>query len=333
MKWKSLQMPKGIQKDEETYTDTYGKFYVEPLERGFGVTIGNALRRVLLSSLQGAAVNSVQVGGVKHEFATLPGVFEDVTDIVLNLKEIVIRLDGDEPKAISLDVEGPGEVTADLFEVPAEMTILNPDLHIATLDKGASLKMSVGVAAGRGYVAADQQTLDDMSIGMIPVDSLYSPVKRAMFHVEDTRVGQKTDYDMLVLEIWTNGTITPEDAVSHAAKILKDHLYLFMNFDQEPEVEEEEEVDEQAEEMKDLLNRSVDELELSVRSSNCLQSAEIRTIGELVQKTESEMLKYRNFGRKSLKEISDILRSMTLGFGMNVGEILAERETVPPTTE
>lgn len=324
MKWKSLQMPKGILREEETHTDKYGKFVAEPLERGFGVTLGNALRRVLLSSLQGAAVNSVKIEGAKHEFTTIPGVFEDVTDLVLNLKNLIIRLDADEPKPISLDVEGPGEVTADLFEIPAGMTIMNPDLHIASLDKGASLRMTVGVTSGRGYVAADQQVLENMVIGMIPIDSLYSPVKRATFRVEDTRVGQKTDYDKLVLEVWTNGTISPEDAVSHASKILKDHLYLFMNFDKEPEIEEEVEVDEREEELRDLLNRSVDELELSVRSSNCLQSAEIRTIGELVQKSESEMLKYRNFGRKSLKEISDILRSMNLSFGMTLNEILAD---------
>lgn len=323
MKWKSLQMPKGIVREEETYTDTYGKFVAEPLERGFGVTLGNALRRVLLSSLQGAAVNSVKVEGAKHEFTTLPGVYEDVTDMVLNLKNLVIRLDADEPKPIALDVEGPGEVTADLFEVPAGMKILNPNLHIATLDKGVSLKMQVGVASGRGYVTADQQVFEEKVIGLVAIDSLYSPVKRATFKVEDTRVGQKTDYDKLILEVWTNGTITPEDAVSHASKILKDHLFLFMNFDQEPEIEEEVEVDEKVEELRDMLNRSVDELELSVRSSNCLQSAEIRTIGDLVRKTESEMLKYRNFGRKSLKEISDILKNMNLHFGMNVEEVVA----------
>ncbi|MFH1279481.1 MAG: DNA-directed RNA polymerase subunit alpha [Candidatus Eisenbacteria bacterium] len=330
MKWKSLQMPKGIVREEETHTVTYGKFIAEPLERGFGVTLGNALRRVLLSSLQGAAVNSVKLEGAKHEFTTLPGVYEDVTDIVLNLKNLIIRLDADEAKPISLDVEGPGEVTADLFEVPAGMTILNPNLHIATLDKGASLRMRVGVASGRGYVTADQQVFEEVVIGLVPIDSLYSPVKRATFKVEDTRVGQKTDYDKLTLEVWTNGTITPDDAVSHASKILKDHLYLFMNFDKEPEVEEEVEVDEKVEELRDMLNRSVDELELSVRSSNCLQSAEIRTIGDLVQKSESEMLKYRNFGRKSLKEISDILRSMNLGFGMSVEEIVAGKVS-PPT--
>ena len=321
MKWKSLQMPKGIQRDEETYTDTYGKFVVEPLERGFGVTLGNAIRRVLLSSLQGAAVNSVKIEGAKHEFSTLPGVFEDVTNVVLNLKNLVIKMNGDEPKPMTLDVEGPGEVTADLFDVPAGMEVLNPNLHIATLDKEANLRMEVGVSTGRGYVAADQQVLEDSSIGVVPIDSLYSPVRRTTFRVEDTRVGQKTDYDSLILEVWTNGTISPEDAVSHAAKILKDHLYIFMNFEQEPEIEEEEEVDEGVEQLKELLRRSVDELELSVRSSNCLQSAEIKTIGDLVKKSEAEMLKYRNFGRKSLKEISDILRSMNLRFGMSMEEI------------
>jgi DNA-directed RNA polymerase subunit alpha len=328
MKWKSLQMPKAIQREEETYTDQYGKFIAEPLERGFGVTLGNALRRVLLSSLQGAAVNSVKVEGAKHEFTTLPGVFEDVTDVVLNLKDLVIRLDGDEPKPMILDVEGPGEVTADLFEVPAETKILNPNLHIATLDKGASLRMEVGVGVGRGYVAADMQPMEEAPIGVIPVDSAYSPVKRVTYRVEATRVAQKTDYDRLILEVWTNGTISPEDAVSHASKILKDHLYLFTNFDQEPEMEEEEEVDERLEQMREIFNRSVDELELSVRSSNCLQSAEIKTIGDLVRKSESEMLKYRNFGRKSLKEISDILKNMNLRFGMDVDAVLSGEKSI-----
>lgn len=327
MKWKNLQMPKSIDRDEGTYTDTFGSFAAEPLERGFGVTLGNALRRVLLSSLQGAAVNAVKVDGVRHEFTAIPGVYEDVTDLILNLKNLVIQLHGDEPKPITLDVEGPGEVTADLFEVPAEMQILNTNLHIATLDKGASLKMEVGVGTGRGYVYADQSKMEEGPIGMIPIDSLFSPVRRVTFRVEDTRVGQKTDYDRLVMDVWTNGTITPEDAMSHAAKILKDHLFLFMNIDESDYVvEEEEEVDEKLEEFKDLLARSVDELELSVRSSNCLQSAEIRTIGGLVRKSESEMLKYRNFGRKSLKEISDILKNMNLHFGMNIDELISEEQ-------
>ena len=329
MKWKSLRIPNKIERDEENYTDVYGVFVVEPLERGFGITIGNAMRRILLSSLQGAAVNYVKIDGAKHEFTTLPGVYEDLTDIVLNLKNLVIRLDGDEAKPIILDVEGPGDVTADLFEVPAGMEVLNKNLHIATLDSGASLKMEVGIADGRGFVTADNQTLPDATIGMIPVDSHFSPVRRVTYRVEDTRVGQNTDYDKLILEVWTNGTIVPEDAIAHAAKILKDHLYLFMNFDQEPQAEEEEVVDEKAEEVRELMNRSVDELELSVRSSNCLQAAQIRTIGELVQKTEAEMLKYRNFGRKSLKEISDIIRNMNLHFGMDVSELT----DAPQTTE
>lgn len=329
MKWKSLRMPSKIEREEETSTETYGRFVVEPLERGFGVTLGNALRRILLSSLQGAAVNYVKIDGVKHEFSTLPGVYEDVTDIVLQLKNLIIRLDSDESKPLTLDVEGPGEVTAELFEVPAGQEIVNRTHHIATLDAGASLKMEVGVSDGRGFVTADQQKLEDATIGVIAVDSHYSPVRRVTYRVEDTRVGQDTDYDKLIMEVWTNGTILPEDAVSHASKLLKDHLYLFMNFDQEPEAEEEEEVDETVEQMRELMNRSVDELELSVRSSNCLQAAQIRTIGELVQKSEAEMLKYRNFGRKSLKEIHDIIKNMNLSFGMDVSEYL----DAPPQTE
>jgi len=330
MKWKSLRMPKAIERDEETYTEKYGLFVVEPLERGFGVTLGNALRRILLSSLQGAAVNYVKLDGVKHEFSTLPGVYEDVTDIVLNLKSVVIRLDGDEAKPLTMDVEGPGEVTAELFEVPAGLEILNKEQHIATLDSGVSLKMEVGVCDGRGFVKSDLQKLPDAPIGVIAVDSHYSPVRRVTYRVEDTRVGQDTDYDKLILEVWTNGTISPEDSISHAAKLLKDHLFLFMNFDQEPVADEVEVVDESIEQMKELLNRSVDELELSVRSSNCLQAAQIRTIGELVQKSEAEMLKYRNFGRKSLKEIHDIIKNMNLTFGMDVGEYMNNE---PPRAE
>jgi len=232
MKWKSLRMPKAIERDEETYTGKYGLFVVEPLERGFGVTLGNALRRILLSSLQGAAVNYVKLDGVKHEFSTIPGVYEDVTDIVLNLKSLVIRLDAEEAKSLTMDVEGPGEVTAELFEVPAGLEILNKEQHIATLDSGVSLKMEVGVSDGRGFIKSDLQKLPDAPIGVIAVDSHYSPVRRVTYRVEDTRVGQDTDYDKLLLEVWTNGTINPEDAVSHAAKLLKDHLFLFMNFDQ-----------------------------------------------------------------------------------------------------
>ncbi len=332
MKWKSLQMPIKIERQEETYTDTYGMFIAEPLERGFGITIGNALRRVLLSSLQGAAVRYAKIQGAKHEFSTLPGVYEDVTDIVLNLKNLVVRLDGDEPKPISLDVEGPGEVTADLFEVPAGLEIINKSLHIATLDANANLKMEVGIGEGRGFTAGEHQDNAEAGIGVVNIDSFYSPVRRVTYRVEDTRVAQKTDYDKLVLEVWTNGTISPEDAVSHAGKILKDHLLLFMNFDVEPKEEIEVVVDEESEKIRELMNRSVDELELSVRSSNCLQAAQIRTIGELVTKTESEMLKYRNFGRKSLKEISDILKNMNLGFGMNLEEIMSSQMEEEVTT-
>lgn len=322
MKWKSLRMPNKIARDEETSTEQYSLFVIEPLERGFGVTLGNALRRILLSSLQGAAVSYVKIEGVKHEFSTLPGVYEDVTDIVLQLKNLVIKLEGNEAKPITLDVEGPGEVTAELFEVPAGQEIINKTHHIATLDAGASLRMEVGVGDGRGFVTADHQKLENPTIGVIAVDSHYSPVRRVTYRVEDTRVGQDTDYDKLIMEVWTNGTINPEESISHAAKLLKDHLFLFMNFDQEPQAEVEKEVDETAEQMRELMNRSVDELELSVRSSNCLQAAQIRTIGELVQKSEAEMLKYRNFGRKSLKEIYDIIKNMNLGFGMDVSEYM-----------
>ncbi len=321
MKWKNLQMPRKIEKDEATYTASYGKFVVEPLERGFGTTIGNSLRRVLLSSLQGAAVSSIKLDGVLHEFATVPGVFEDVTEIVLNVKGLQVLLHSEGPKTVSIDVEGPATVTAGSIESDADVEILNPKHHIATVDKGARFRMELEVTAGRGYVPAETQPAEKV-IGVVPVDANYSPVKRVTYVVQDTRVGQKTDYDKLVLEVWTNGSVSPEDAVAYAAKILKDHLVGFINFEEDALVEEGPAVDESREELRELLLRSVDELELSVRSSNCLNTANIKTIGDLVRRTEGEMLKYRNFGRKSLKEISDILRGMNLRFGMDVDAII-----------
>lgn len=326
MKWKNLQMPKEIEKDEATYTTTYGKFVVEPLERGFGTTIGNSLRRVLLSSLQGAAVSSIKIDGVLHEFSTVPSVYEDVTEIVLNVKGLQVRMHSDGPKTLTIDVEGPATVRGADIESDADVEVLNKDHHIATVDKGGRLRMEMQVTSGRGFVPAESHPGEKV-IGVIPVDAGYSPVKRVTYVVQDTRVGQKTDYDKLVLEVWTNGSVTPEDALAYAAKILKDHLQLFINFEEEALVEAAPEVDEHREELRELLMRSVDELELSVRSSNCLNTANIRTIGDLVRRSEGEMLKYRNFGRKSLKEISDILKGMNLHFGMDVDAILGAQET------
>jgi DNA-directed RNA polymerase subunit alpha len=317
MKWKNLQMPKGLQADGAN-TERYGRFSLEPLERGFGTTLGNALRRVLLSSLQGAAITSVRIEGVLHEFSTLPGVIEDVTEIVLNLKQVRLKLHGDGPKKGVFESRGKGEVRAGDLQVDADVEVLNKDQHIATLNRDGDLRMEVEINGGRGYVSADQHTSADRPIGVIPIDSLFSPVTKVNYTVEATRLGQRIDYDKLTLEVWTDGSILPNDAVSMSAKILRDHFSLLISFEEEPQEEAEAAVDEDKVRIRKTLDKSVEELELSVRSSNCLRAAEIKTIGELVQKGEAEMLKFRNFGRKSLKEIQDILAEMGLHFGMDV---------------
>jgi DNA-directed RNA polymerase subunit alpha len=337
MKWKSLQMPKRVEVGEESLTGTFGEFVAEPLERGFGTTLGNSLRRVLLSSLQGAAVTAIRIDGVLHEFTTVktgtdgkssdvPGVQEDVTEIILNIKELRLKLHANHPKSIRLEKMEPGPVHASDIQGDADVEILNPDLYIATVSRGGSFKMEMVVGSGRGFVPAESHEGEDRPIGLIPIDSLFSPVRHVEYRVENTRVGQRTDYDKLVMRITTDGSMNPQDAVSMAAKILKDHLQLFITFEEEPEVEVEEEVSEEVERVRDLLMRSVNELELSVRAANCLEAAGIKTIADLVQKSEQEMLKYRNFGRKSLKEISDILRSMNLHFGMDVAKYVAREE-------
>ncbi|MBN1164787.1 MAG: DNA-directed RNA polymerase subunit alpha [Candidatus Krumholzibacteriota bacterium] len=322
MKWRNLLMPKEIVMDESTATSTYAKFNVEPLERGFGNTIGNALRRTLLSSIQGAAVTAVKIDNVLHEFSSIKGVKEDVTEIVLNLKQLILVMHCDEPKFLNLDVKKTGEVTAGDFTEIADIEILNKDLVIATCTENVKLKMEILIGHGRGYVAAEDHILEDYGIGLIPMDSNFSPISKVNYSVKHTRVGQRTDYDSLSLEVFTNGSVTPEDALGYASKILKDHMLLFISFEEEPIEEQDEEVDEELERMKELLGRSVDELELSVRSSNCLKAANIKTLGELVFKSESDMLKYRNFGRKSLKEIADILDGMGLHLGMDVDVVL-----------
>jgi DNA-directed RNA polymerase subunit alpha len=320
MKWKNLQMPKNVEMDDKNSTNRYGKFWIEPLERGFGVTLGNALRRVLLSSLPGAAVSAVKIDGVQHEFSTLPGVKEDIPEVLLNLKQIRFKLHGDAPKMGMIDVRGKSEVTAADLKVDADVEVLNPELHVATLNKDGEFRGEIEIGAGRGYVSAENQANQDRPIGVLPTDSMYSPVTKVNFEVENTRIGQRIDYDKLTLEIWTDGSVIPSDALAYGAKILKDHFALFVHFEEEIEEEQEEEVDEEFLRIKALLERSVEELELSVRSSNCLKAANIKSIGDLVQKSEGEMLKYRNFGRKSLKEIADILQSMNLGFGMDVSK-------------
>ena len=320
MKWKNLQMPKNVEMDDKNSTNRYGKFWIEPLERGFGVTLGNALRRVLLSSLPGAAVSAVKIDGVQHEFSTLPGVKEDIPEVLLNHKQIRFKLHGDAPKMGMIEVRGKSEVTAADLKVDADVEILNPELHVATLNKDGEFRGEIEIGAGRGYVSAENQANQDRPIGVLPTDSMYSPVTKVNFEVENTRIGQRIDYDKLTLEIWTDGSVIPSDALAYGAKILKDHFALFVHFEEEIEEEQEEEVDEEFLRIKAMLERSVEELELSVRSSNCLKAANIKSIGDLVQKSEGEMLKYRNFGRKSLKEIADILQSMNLGFGMDVSK-------------
>ncbi|MFY9549933.1 MAG: DNA-directed RNA polymerase subunit alpha [Thermoanaerobaculia bacterium] len=323
--WKGFQKPKRLEIDTETLTSTYGKFYAQPFERGFGTTIGNALRRVLLSSIEGAAITAVKIEGVLHEFSSLPGVVEDVTDIILNLKQIPIKMHTNEEKILTLDVERKGKVTAADLQGDSAIEILEPDAPIATLSENGRLRMEMRVSTGRGYVSADKNFDDDMGIGYIPIDSVHSPVRRVNYHVEAARIGQATDYDRLVLEVWTNGTISPTDAVGLAATLLRDHLTIFVNAEHETALEGAGE-GELPENLAEYLNKSVDELELSVRSANCLKNAGIRTIRDLVQRTEKDMLETKNFGRKSLNEIKDILRPMGLSLGMELEPVEAKSE-------
>ena len=323
--WKGFQKPKRLEADTETLTGTYGKFYAQPFERGFGTTIGNALRRVLLSSIEGAAITAIKIEGVLHEFSSLPSVVEDVTDIILNLKQIPIKMHTTEEKILTLDVERKGKVTAADLQGDSSIEILDPSAPIATLSENGNLQMEMRVSIGRGYVSADKNFDEDMGIGHIPIDSVHSPVRRVNYHVEAARIGQATDYDRLVLEVWTNGTVSPTDAVGLAATLLRDHLTIFVNAEHETALEGAGE-GELPENLAEYLGRSVDELELSVRSANCLKNAGIRTIRDLVQKTEKDMLETKNFGRKSLNEIRDILRPMGLSLGMQLEPVEASKE-------
>jgi len=316
-KFKGLQKPKRLECELETLTSTYGKFYAEPFERGFGLTIGNALRRILLSSIEGAAVTTVRIAGALHEFSTIPGVKDDVTDIILNIKGLRVKLHVDHPKTLYLKASSEGEVRASHINPDPDVEILNPELYIAALDKDGKLEVEMEVRHGRGYVQAERNKKEGQPVDMIAVASIFSPIRKVNFLVEDTRVGQVTDYNKLILEVWTDGSVLPQDAVAYAAKILKDHLSIFINFEEEPEGEGAA-VDEEKERLLEHLNRSVDELELSVRSANCLKNSSIRYIYELVQKTEAEMLKTKNFGRKSLNEIKEILAGMGLALGMKL---------------
>jgi len=323
--WKGFQKPKRLEVEAETLSATYGKFYAQPFERGFGTTIGNALRRVLLSSIEGAAITAVKIEGVLHEFSSLPGVVEDVTDIILNLKQIPIKMHTTEEKILALDVTRKGQATAAELQGDSTIEILEPDAPIATLSENGKLQMEMRVSMGRGYVSADKNFDEELGIGYIPIDSVHSPVRRVNYHVEAARIGQATDYDRLVLEVWTNGTVSPADAVGLAATLLRDHLTIFVNAEVETALEGAGE-GELPENLAEYLNKSVDELELSVRSANCLKNAGIRTIRDLVQKSERDMLETKNFGRKSLNEIKDILRPMGLSLGMELEPVEVKGE-------
>jgi len=316
--WRDLIRPRKLEVDTETLTPTYGKFTCEPLERGFGTTLGNGLRRILLSSLQGAAITSVKIDGAVHEFTSLPNVAEDVTEIVLNLKEVIIKSHDGKPRALRVEKDGEGKVTAGDIQTPDGVEILNPDRVVMTCSKGAKVRIEFEVSTGRGYVPAERNKTPNTGVGVVPIDALFSPVRKVNFQITNARVGQQTDYDRLTLEVWTNGTLRPEDAVAYAAKIFKDQLNIFINFQEAPEPIQEQSISEEQQKLNENLWKSVDDLELSVRSANCLQNANIRYIGELVQRTESEMLKTKNFGRKSLKEIKEILASMGLSLGMKL---------------
>ncbi|PYY03368.1 MAG: DNA-directed RNA polymerase subunit alpha [Acidobacteria bacterium] len=318
MLWKGFQKPKRLAADTDTLTDKYGKFYAQPFERGFGTTIGNALRRVLLSSIEGAAITAVRIEGVLHEFQSIPGVVEDATDIILNLKQIPFKLNSENPKAIYLKTDQPGVITSGMIEADGDVEILDKDIYIATVSEGGKLDMEMRLKRGRGYVSADKNFDEDLGLGFIPIDSVHSPVRKCNYTVEAARLGQITDYDKLTLEVWTNGAVVPADAIGLAAKLVKDHMSIFINFEEEHEAESAE--DRKPEIRNENLNRSVEELELSVRSYNCLKNANIQTIGELVQKSEAEMLKTKNFGRKSLNEIKEILAQMGLSLGMKIDE-------------
>lgn len=322
MKWKQITMPKEVVNDQSSATNNYSRFIIEPLERGYGVTLGNTLRRVLLSSIQGGAVVAMRITGCLHEFSAIPGVYEDVTNIVLNIKTMLIRMHVDELCTIRVKVNKKGKVTAGMFETGSNVEILNPELHICELTEDIEFEMELDTNFGRGYFVAPQNKRPEAPAGTIYVDSLFSPVTRVSYMVEDTRVGQKTDYDRLIMEVTTNGAITPEDALSYAAKLIKDHLQLFIHMDEEIMVQDEPQEDEEVVRIRTLLRTRVDELELSVRSSNCLRAANIQTLEELVTKSESEMLKYRNFGRKSLNEIGSLLEEMDLNFGMDISSYL-----------
>ncbi|HEV2616171.1 MAG TPA: DNA-directed RNA polymerase subunit alpha [Candidatus Acidoferrales bacterium] len=336
--WKGFQKPKRLAAELESLTDKYGKFSAQPFERGWGTTVGNSLRRALLSSIEGAAITAVKIEGVLHEFSPIPGVVEDATDIILNLKQVPLKLNSDQPKTIMLVVDTPGPVTSAKIEEDADLAVLDKNVYLATVSEGGKFEMEIRVKNGRGYVAADRNFDEDLPIGYIPIDSVHSPVRKVNYSVEAARLGQMTDYEKLSLEIWTNGAITPQDSIGLASKLIKDHMSIFINFEEQPELPEEV-IENFSDPRLEHLDRSVEELELSVRSYNCLKNANIQSLRELVQKTEGEMLKTKNFGRKSLNEIKDILVKMGLSLGMKFdehGRIIwppLPSQTAPPAPE
>ncbi len=324
----NFQMPEGIVLDEANHSTTFGRFIVQPLEKGFGVTIGNAFRRVLLSSLPGYAITAIRIEGIVHEFSTLPGLVEDVSDMILNLKEVRLKATNKKVGKVVVHLKGPGKFKAgDIQKASAEVEILNPDHHIATLNKDADFEIELRIGRGKGYVTSEENKLPDQTLGVIAIDSIFTPIKNVRYFVEPTRVGQQTDYEKLILEIETDGSIVPEEGLTYAGKVLREHIQLFTNFDSEPETEKEE-VEEDAEvaRIRKVLKTSVDDLELSVRSHNCLRAADIKTIADLVRREEAELLKFRNFGRKSLAELSAIIEEEGLTFGMDVDKYLKDSE-------
>ena len=320
IKWRDFQLPKRLECDESTYTNTYAKFTAAPFERGYGVTLGNSLRRVLLSSIEGSAVTGIKITGVQHEFSTIPGILEDVPEIIMNIKSLVLNSHSKIPKTIYIKEDSKGQIKAKDIQADETIEVVNPDLHIATLTKDTKFYMEMEVARGRGYLPAELNKKEEKVIGIIPVDSIFTPIKKVNFYVENTRVGQRTDYDKLILEIWTNGSINPKDALLYASNILQRHLDIFVNFGQLPEdiAEEEPEMSKEEFALYEKLRLPISELELSVRSSNCLREANIKIIADLVKKAEEEMLGFKNFGKKSLNEIKELLLSMGLGLGMQI---------------
>ena len=324
----TFQMPERVELEESTATERFGRFIVQPLEKGYGVTIGNSLRRVLLSSLPGFAITAIRIDGIVHEFSTLPGIVEDVSDMILNLKQVRLKATNKKVGKVTVQLKGPGKFIADdIQKASPEVEILNPDLHIATLNKDANFEIEFRIGRGKGYVTAEENKIPDQAVGVITIDSIFTPIVNVRYFIESTRVGQVTDYEKLTLEVETDGSILPKEAVAYAGKVLRDHIQLFINFDASAETEKEEvEQDAEISRIRKILITPVDELELSVRSHNCLRAADIRTLGDLVRKDEAELLKFRNFGRKSLAELTTIVEENNLTFGMDVDKYLKDSD-------